>query len=101
MPPLSPMDFPYSYSLKLAACNSLCGNYGSDRHYCTAVALAERPAAIVSFQWQQPSLSLHKNDVTAASPALPAVNSAGIVQNLQQMQSQQQHLHHFGQSSCL
>ena len=45
--------------------------------YCTAVALTELPAELVSFRWHQPSLSPHKNVNSANSPVLPAVQFSG------------------------
>ena len=53
---------------------------------CTAVAAAERSAALVSFQWQPASFPQTQNIHSAVSPVLPADNSAEvlrIVQNLQ------------------
>jgi hypothetical protein len=44
---------------------------------CTAVALAELPAALVSFRWQQPSLPLTQNANSAASPVLAARHFSG------------------------
>ena len=44
---------------------------------CTAVALAEFPAEVVSFQWQQPSLPPTQNVNSAASPVFPAGQFSG------------------------
>ena len=47
----------------------------------TAVTLAELPAAFVSFRWQQPSLPLHKNVNSVASPLFAAVQFSGNTAN--------------------
>jgi hypothetical protein len=46
---------------------------------CTAVALAELPAAFVSFQRSAPSLPPTKNVHSAASPVLPAARFSGNI----------------------
>jgi hypothetical protein len=45
--------------------------------YCTAVALAEKSSALVSFQRHQPSIPPHKNVDSAVSPLLPACHFSG------------------------
>ena len=45
--------------------------------YCSAVALAERFAAFVSFQWQQPGHPLHKNVNSAPRSLTSACHFSG------------------------
>jgi len=45
--------------------------------YCTAVALTELPAEVVSFRWHQPSFPPHKNVNSAPRSLTPAGHFSG------------------------
>ena len=45
--------------------------------YCTAVALAEPSAALVTFRWQQPSFPPHKNVNSAPRSLTSAAQFSG------------------------
>jgi hypothetical protein len=48
---------------------------------CTAVALTEFPAEVVSFRWHQPSLPPHKNVNSAVAPLFAAGQFSGKYAN--------------------